>query len=557
MNKTHATLRATAARFARSARALASRRDLGDDELAPQLVEMLDLLAEQPEWRVFVDGTRNFGHQASTVMLLRRLIDLSAFCGRVVVVYADYGRPLLGNTAAKLALMFTGVDPGHMSDAVASYGTCEDIRFLPFERRSELVDPAAFGFTGGADDMSVNYALQLKVRFFARIQPYLWDDPPSAKADPYYESSRIEQPQGTHLYLVDAFPDFQYLAIRVAGTYSASIAPADWRWYAEQQTFNQDLAHRTLNVQAVLSTPTRRWPVYGLQHFQDHCAEMFLACVLIALRVQSTLPGPVVLCSFSPHEEVEDWAVLIDALASDLQSGNPHLAALRKALVRRYATGLAQGALAPDLLDAWLGTLSGWLMQHGRAAQVRVHRTYETGMRRWIDCSQQLEQALHAPSSPSVHVVELGTVPMDVFNHCLVQGQLPGIIEGQSTANLMTALGKPFLQVLRPDHVIKNGYARHHHDKRVPLMADEAAQVAALMRDLLPQRWFDSVSPPSQTTYFSDVDCIANFLREAGNPATRVGSYFQETGRYFSRNVQDKLLMALLAMRETMLVAAH
>jgi hypothetical protein len=530
---------------------------LGDDELAPQLLEMLDLLAEQPEWRVFVDGTRNFGHQASTVMLLRRLIDMSAFRGRVVVVYADYGRPLLGNTAAKLAQMFTGVDPGHMSDAVASYGACEDIRFLPFERRSELVDPIAFGFTGGADDMSVNYALQLKVRFFARIQPYLWDDPPSAKATPYYESSRIEQPEGSHLYLVDALPEFQHLAIRVAGTYSTRIAPADWRWYAEQQTFDQDLAHRSRNVRAVLATPKRRWPVYGFQHFHDHCAEMFLACVLIALRVQTSHPGPVVLCSFSPHEEMEDWSVLIDALSSDLLSGTPRLANLRNALVSRYATGVAQGALAPGLLDAWLGTLSGWLMQHVQGAQVCVHRTYETGMCRWIDRSQQLDQALQAPSSPSVHVVELGTVPMDVFNHCLVQGQLPGIIEGQSAANLMTALGKPFLQILRPDHVIKNGYARHHHDKRVPLMADEAAQVAVLIRDLLPQRWFDSASPPSPTTYFSDVDCIAGFLQEAGNSTTRVGGYFEETGQHFSRNVQDKLLVALLAMRETMLVAPH
>lgn len=551
MNETHPTLRAAAARFARSARALASRSDLGDDELTPELVEVLALLAEQAEWRVFVDGTRNFGHQAATVMLLRRLIDLSAFCGRVVLVYADYGRPDLGNTAAKLALMFPGIDPSHMSDAVASYGTCADIRFLPFARRSELLAPIAFGFTGGADDMSVNYALQLKVRFFARIQPYLWDDPSSAKADVYYESSRIEQPQGAHLYLLDAFAEFQYLASRTL------IAPADWGWYADQQTFDQQLAHRSRNVRAVLSTPTRHWPIYGLQHFREHCAEMFLTCVLLALRVHGTLPGPVVLCSFSPLEDNEDWCVLIDALASDLRTGHSDLAALRNAMLCRHAKGLAQGALAPGLLDAWLDTVSRWLMQHGRGVEVRVHRTYEAKSLRWIDCSQALEQALQASTSPSVHVVELGSVPMDVFNHCLVQGQLPGIIEGQSAANLMTTLGKPFLQLLRHEHVIKNGYARHLPGGRVLRGASEAARVATLTRDVLPLRWFDPVSAPSPATYCSDLDCIAKYLREAADTATPVAGYFEEVGRHFSRNTQDKLLMALLAMRETMLTVSY
>ncbi|WP_449433234.1 hypothetical protein [Pseudomonas putida] len=535
MNETHPTLRAAAVRFAQAARALASRTGVADDGLTPQLIEVLELLAEQAEWRVFVDGTRNFGHQAATVMLLRRLIDLSAFCGRVVLIYADYGRADLGNTAAKLALMFPGIDPGRMGDALARYGTCRDIRFLPFERRSELPGPIAFGFTGGADDMSVNYALQLKVAFFARIQPYLWDDPPTAKADAYYESSRIEQPQGAHLYLLDAFAELQYLASR------ATLAPADWRWYADQQTFDQNLAHRSRNVRAVLGTPTQHWPVYGLQHFREHCAELLLTCVLLALKVQGSLPGPVVLCSFSPLEDVEDGWVLVEALARDLHAGNPDLAALRSALRCRHA----QGALAPGVMDAWLGTLSGWLMQHAHGTEVRVHRTYDVQAQRWIDCSEALQQALQASTLPSVHVVELGCVPMDVFNQCLVQGQLPSVIEGQNAANLMTALGKPFLQLLRHEHVIKNGYARHLPGSRVLQEANEAAEVAALMRDLL----------PFSATYCRDLERIANYLCAAASTGTPVAGYFAQVGWHCSQNTQDKLLMALLAMRETMLAA--
>ncbi|MNE28023.1 hypothetical protein D3C80_1214500 [compost metagenome] len=77
--------------------------------------------------------------------------------------------------------------------------------------------------------------------------------------------------------------------------------------------------------------------------------------------------------------------------------------------------------------------------------------------------------------------------------------------------------------------------------------------MSALMRDLLPQRWFDPISAPSPTAYCNDLDCIANYLCEAVNPATPVARYFEEVGQHCSRNTQDKVLMALLALRETIL----
>src|SRR5262245_10235800 len=100
---------------------------------------MLDRFADEPELRFFVDGTRNMGHQASTVLLMKRLIDRTHFTGRVTVVYADYDKPLLGRTAEKLALLIPGIDPARLGECVVSYGSCPHIAF----RRLTDADPPA------------------------------------------------------------------------------------------------------------------------------------------------------------------------------------------------------------------------------------------------------------------------------------------------------------------------------------------------------------------------------------------------------------------------------
>ncbi|MDO9598444.1 MAG: hypothetical protein Q7J47_12055 [Azoarcus sp.] len=496
-------------------------------------------------------------------MILRRLIELTAFTGCVVVLYADYGRALLGNTAAKLALMFPGLDPARMADGFAAYGTCRNIRFLPYECRSALTEAVAFGFTGGADDMSTNYALQLNVRFFARIQPYLWDDPPSKKADSYYESSRVEQPDGRHLYMVDAFPAFQDLPIKPPRTETYVLDSVIWDWYADGQTFDEDLARRTRNARAILAACGRTraedvdspllWTMYGLQHFTATAPEMFLVCVLAALRCQRDAPRSIVICSCSPHAELTGWASLIDALADDLGVGSTDLPALRTTLAARHTREFGEGVLSTAKLDPLIRTLGAWIHDRSDTACIRVHRGYDANTKQWMDISGDLDSTLREMVSPTVHFVELGSVPMDVFHHCVTNSDLPSVIEGQAAANLMTSQGRPFLQILRPEHVIKNGYAlcgQQHTGSRMPAMA---AQVAATIRDQLPERCLASVSAQSPVDFCAELDRIAAFVLEASCTSTGVARYFSMLGHHFARNGQDKLLVALLAVREVML----
>lgn len=486
MHDTHPSLADAASRFAEAARSLSDEGITGA-RVRTAIDELLELLAEQEEWRVYVDATRNLGHQASSVMLLRRLIELTSFRGRVTVVYAEPS-PASRATAGKIALMFGRVDPTRLCDAVACHGSCNEIRFLPLSAARELQEVCAFGLTGGADEMSLNGASVLNVRYFMRLQPYLWDDPPAASAEPYYECSRIEQPDGAYLYPVQAWPQLRALGL------PPPVLPGDeaeaWRWYVEEQRFDPGLARRMENVRSVLRARTQHaallWPVYGLQHFRDRAAWILLGCTLLALRVARRRRKPVLLCLMCAPDDM------------------------------------------PEALEI--------VARDARPAVLHVHRAFD-GI--WRDIGSALRTALAGEAGDgSVHLVEVGPIAMDAFHQCLAQADLPCIVEGQASANLLATLGKPFLQLLRSDHAIRECYPRLPEDAGSHAHAQTLESACAQLRDVHPQ---------------GELDRLASLVDDAceGN----LHGYFRSLARHFAQPQHDKLMVMLLAMREAMLAA--
>lgn len=563
---TDASLLAASRRFASLAHAFSGDVNRDKDGPPPALAEILALLSEQAEWRVFVDGSANLGHQATTVTILRRMIELTGFAGRVVIVYADYGRAVLGNTAAKLALMFAGVTPGRLPESVAAYASCKDIRFLPFDRCAELSGAIAFGFTGGADDMSSNYAHLLNVRFFMRLQPYLWETPGPGGGAPYQESSRIEQPDGRHLCLLEAYAGLRRLPIRLPHTDAAADA-ATWRWYADLQAFDEGLACRTRNARATLNAcsgvhPSAAqapllWPLYGFQHFRQTAAELLLACAVVALRCQRRAGRPVVLCSFSPQKELKRWTDLVAALASDACAGNTCLPALEDALARRHSRELAMGLLSPDRLHAWTQTLGTSLFERDARPSVLVHRGYDDSAGRWTDIGDQLDAAIGQAPRSTVHVLDLGPVAMDVFHQFMAHSELPPVIEGQASVNLMQCLGRPYLQLPRAGAAVPDGgpvSARGHAwEWRRDREAQGAARIAAALCDLRPRRWLQPDSSRKHQAYSDGIDGIAGFMLAQARRCGGIAIPCTLAGRQRPRNTPDKLSITLLALREVML----
>ncbi len=486
MHDTHPSLAGAARNFAEAARSLSDAGVVGARARAA-IDELLGLLAEQEEWRVYVDATRNLGHQASSVMLLRRLIEVTSFRGRVTVVYAEPS-PASRATAGKIALMLRGVDPTRLCETVARHGSCNEIRFLPLSAARELQEVCAFGFTGGADEMSFNGARVLNVRYFMRVQPYLWDDPPAASAEPYYVCSRIEQPDGAHLYPVQAWPQLRTLGL------PPPALPGDeaeaWRWYVEEQRFDPGLACRMNNARLLLKARAEHaallWPIYGLQHFRERAAGILLRCTLLGLRVARRRRKPVLLCSLCAPEDV------------------------------------------PDALEI--------VARDAGPAALHVHRAFDGS---WRDIGAALRTALaREAGGGSVHLVEVGPIAMDAFHQCLAQADLPCIVEGQASANLLSTLGKPFLQLLRADHAIRECYPRLPDDAASHAHARTLESACAQLRDVHPQ---------------AALDRLARLVDDACEGSLH--GYFRSLAHHFAQPQHDKLMVMLLALREAMLAA--
>src|SRR5690606_32556830 len=105
---------------------------------------------------------RNLGHQSATINLAARLMELTGFRGLSTFVYADYRRDILGDVVEKIGRLMPGVDVSAATRMAASWGVFQRLRFIDLERAQEL-PRCRFGFTGGADDLSVNYAVALRV----------------------------------------------------------------------------------------------------------------------------------------------------------------------------------------------------------------------------------------------------------------------------------------------------------------------------------------------------------------------------------------------------------
>ena len=551
--------RATAKSFGRLAGLYLGTVNVEDDFIGPEMSEILALIARQEELRFFVDGTRNLGHQASTISLMKRLIDRVGYAGKIRVVYADYDNKLLGRTGEKLALMLPGLDPSRMDDCVLDYGTCRQISFVNYQDRDVLQQEIDFAFTGGADDMSVNYASELKVRYFTRIQPYLWDDEASRKNDPYYETSSVERPDGYCFYPVDACPDFRLLAYKYRAGRHNVVEEEVWNWYSETGQYDNGLKTRTRNIRALRelnssSGQTLLWPVYGLQHFHVHVAHMVLNIVFSAMLAQSALGKNIVILSFSPPERITGWDGFVGPLADDLGRGDAGLSLFREALAKRPEDGTLPEHMPAvhgmdDMIEAIPAGVHRWIGSGGRLRLISGHD--ESGITS-LDITQQIDDAVRYARPHDIVFVSMGTVPMDVFNAVYAAAGIPGIIEGQTMSSLAISLGKPFLQIPRPGHVIRNSYPSC-------LPGADFSRISAEMNDIATQLGttsladcLDAGGTASPSGCFAGIERVSRFILDADDGNREISAYFGAVAEYFQKDIHDKLMIGLLALREVM-----
>ena len=531
-----------------------------DPETTRVLQDVFALIKDQKEIRFFVDGAHHFGHQAASINLMRRLIDRTGYAGRLCIIFAENPSLPPNSTAHKLAVLLPGVDPRKIAASVITYGPCRHISFLPYNDRHRLRDEVTLGFTGGADEMSINLARELKVIYFLRLQPYLWDDHASKKADPYYASSRIETPQGQSFYMVDAHSSFRSLPFTFPPSLCADVSEEIWNWYATTQNFDQDLRINTKNARAVYQmsqehTRLGLWPLYGLHQFRDQISEIALNIIFTAFGAQQVLGRPIMACCFNKPTAIPHFEALLSPIADDLVSRDFELTAFKNALGREYARVMGRGELSQEMLDRFVCEtarhVGPWIEQGARLVCLS---TYDFVQGTYMDIASSLEATMNRAAQYDVIVALLGPVPGDVYNAFFARSALPGVFEGQATSSLMISSGKAFLQVHREDSEITDNYPATVGLFNYGEVASACRETALQLRSQRCLHYLQRDHTANPRDYFRQLSRISKFLIDTQDPASQVSSYFNALGSYYRQDIHDKFVLGVLALLTSQLV---
>lgn len=491
--------------------------------------QFLKILSAEKEIRFYVDGTPNFGHQATTIYLLKRLVNLCKYSGKIVVAYADAKSGK--TTPQKLALLLAGIIPDDIDKQTIAYGTCKSITFVKLAA-AKILPIVNFGFTGGADDLTTVLADAIQTNCFLRLQPYLW-----AKLSGQPMPNQIEflgKPVTDALDLNKVNQTIDLLAYKYDKAIVGNVSQAVWNWYTTQ-AFNADLKQNTLNAQAlaVAASPKvyKFWPAYGLHHFEPKGRDVLLNLVITGLSYQASLgfKGPPVILTLMNDFSTLDFSFveffannqidkLGDVLAEDclpmmsakiVQARKAKIAATVKELKAFYAQ------LRPDL-------------------NMEVPDDLDpAGITKFVKTAQPGE----------LLIIPIGAVPQEVFEYFYANAALPPIFEGQGTSSLVISLGIPYLQTPKSD-------AKGNNYPSLPLVLVPSEptpkycnEVSATLRVGVQ----NVVMGNYKQTYADMMGIVLKFILDAYKDPELSG-YFQAIGLYFQNDLNDKLLAGCIGL---------
>lgn len=508
---------------------------------------------EVPIIRMYVPGTLNYGHQASTVSIMYQLVapfDSPAqgfnFAGRIDMYY-EPDSPT-GPTLAKLQELIPELHRGTTCRIGAT-----DIRLIDLADVDEPPETMVqFGFTGGLDRIGgllPDLALRLNVHRFLAIQPYRWDAPEELQGNTEESGDYTDR-----LVLTDqrvlGLQSFKQRAYFMA-------PPQEPRW---DQDYGEDSEyHIQAQIVRYLTDPETAidlGPVYGIRtqalQLEDPADERMFQVLAAALASQRLDNGtiepevrPVVILSCDNFGTVAEQNQLGDLLEGGLSGDEQEAADRIQAAVRAGAS-----TTTPPMQRNWADVRGAtarriWLAQ----VQADTHIDFL-----WTDLSLAAVQdkVLWARDAPGrVILVQLGRIPKPLFIWCMEKSGWPTVFEGQNTGNDALNIGKQYFHVARtenksvqyPTDLVGYGAAAAaglyqpalNFSVRTPRSIQRAAnQIEADISGWVPTR---GLRPPEIAG-----EMIRRYRGEAATDELHV--YYREVKAFYTNAANDKLRLA-------------
>ena len=439
------------------------------------------LNALDTEIRIFVSNSQNFGHQASTVMILRNLIRMGITANYRLVTYAkssaDYKD--LDEKLYFLMPQYTGSGRG------APF--CLDGVTIATSRLTEkLATQAQLAITGGFDDSEKEIPFDLlNVLNYLQLQPYGWH-------------------KGKNMALIyrrgkPVLYDFEEVAAKVNIAWRAFYRPAptitDWTQFY-RAPFSNSVKIVEYLINEVDLKRIELLPVYGIRT-EGWVGSNLYNTVVGMLASQNAKPA--VLVNIQTLSE-SDWTKFLT-----------------------YING------AEDPENRRSNDFTAWHNENNVSTRV-----IPTGSPNHPALLTEISAVIERLNNNQVLVVYLGVLPQSVFDYLFSKATMPPVIEGQSSVEMMLNIGKPYLKISRDlDNVVFSYPARGAESCL-------AADIAYNGINGSPSNIWDSTQPT-----FPPRKLPPMFQAYAGTGAKKLQDYFSNLGSYYHNEINDKLLRAL------------
>lgn len=162
-----------------------------------------------------------------------------------------------------------------------------------------------------------------------------------------------------------------------------------------------------------------------------------------------------------------------------------------------------------------------------------------------------IEAAVTTVGPEGVVFVNLGSVPQYIFNLLFFGADLPAVFEGEGSASMILNAGIPFLHLVSTDvQFVDNADAERKINQLYPTIPLYAANNAVALQCHLdslnmlaePQEWEEALDKDRETPG----DVIGQFIYDSYTEGTQKYTYFLSMRPFFHDPKNDKLMMALM-----------
>jgi hypothetical protein len=508
-------------------------------DYATNIAGFAKALASAPMIRVYAANSTGYGHQSSSINILRRLTGAPSgpwqgfgYAGRVEVCYLEGGKePTLRKLYALLPEL-EGKPEGVLDGA--------KLKLVEVKEGVSPPEWVSLGFCGGYDGSPINLRNGLKIATLVVTQPFKYGVALNFDEVAHNWVLTGEAGADDPLELNLDVDDYETLGIpeRAFLLGFVPLTAKDWDYYIQSATSPE--AKLAIETVQYLTDPQRLaqlalMPLYGVNYpgvsaFSPPAStRIFLAMATARAALAKVAVKPPLLVNFGSYTPGFNAEQQYSYIASLLAGG-----------MTVTEAGLLTGP-----------TPTGPLSELVRAAQQDVRQTYQARLRSiaFTPAAYQLQdyrngaQAVEAlvtwlAKTPSaVGFLQLQFVPPPVFNHAMRAAALPAIFEGNNTANLALSTGHAYLNTVRIEDRTAIRYpVGFFGDVNATAMTSKLQATANRIQDSLAY-WPPLVGDAPNLV-------MGELIAAVQDPRSAPSIYFGSISEYYQKPYNDKFALA-------------